>query len=140
MKAKIKYLSLFLLLPFAAGQVQYASSSYFCTMTAGNAPVTCSSSALDDLTDCDQCCSAIVVINTGPTLHSDCMKVRFEQKSIVDDFTGSQKVIHNFHKVAVVSYPFPIMIDQVFNPGYKLFTSSVSPPLDLPTVNSNLRI
>lgn len=144
MNGKLKYLNLLVLLTFLVGQVQYAYASYFCTMK--NAPVS-SSSMLMSMDDCnDMACNGSGTFaqpeQVGQTVHGDCMQMRLSEKSTVDNFTSADKSISHFIGiVAFLSVHNGAGNDtQTLAISHQLFNQTNSPPLDLPTLNSNLRI
>lgn len=143
MKEKVKYLNLIVLLTFLGGQVEYAYTSLFCTMKG--APVSSPSAMMktDDSmpNSCDECTGvAQPVSSASQNLKSGCMQLRLEQKMVVDNFTGTGKALRHFVENFAVVKHVSTIDDQLFTTTYKLFTPTDSPPLDLPTLNSNLRI
>jgi hypothetical protein len=143
MIGKLKYLNLLVLLTFLVGQVQYAYSSYFCTMKNAGISAAAADMKMDvpKENSCDEC--AVMpqsVPPTGQSLKSNCMERRVEQKMVVDNFTGSQEVVHHFVGNLFTFDNLATIDNRLFTLRHSLFTSTDSPPLDLPTVNSNLRI
>lgn len=140
MKAKSNYLSLLILLPFIVGQVQYAYTSYFCEMTGKIACPPCAPSSMAGSNDCDECTSVALPDYVGESFNSDCMQLNIEQKSVVDNFTSSQKVIHHFVVVSAVGLQATAASGQSQGFSEIVFIPTDSPPPDLPTLNSSLRI
>lgn len=143
MKERIKYLNVFVLLAFMVGQVQYAYSSYFCTMKNAGVSAATANMKMDAPKEnsCDEC--AVTVQRVSPTaqsLKSNCMERRVEQKMVVDNFTGSQEMVHHFVGNLFTFDNLAKIDNRLFTLHHSLFTSTDPPPLDLPTVNSNLRI
>ncbi len=131
-------------LAFVVGQVQYAYVSYFCTMkqmpvSTPAMPMT-STTAEEAVGMCNECQAVNPFQERLQLLDANCVKVITAEKSVVSNFTDSQRSIQHFLVVAVIG-------DQLSSIGYRpsvisyrLFTQVNSPPLDLPTLNSNLRI
>jgi hypothetical protein len=137
---KIKYLNLFVLLTFLVGQVQYAYASYFCTMKQSpvESPVMMMASTSNQTADVCTQCSGVIPPQNGPQLiGGNCIKIVTSEKSVVSSFTDSVKLLSHF----VTAFSFvPVSSYQPSAVSYQLFRHSDSPPLDLPTLNSNLRI
>ncbi len=140
MSNKVKYLNLFVLLTFLVGQVQFAYASYFCTMkqAAVKSPVMEMASSANDQGDaCAQCSGVIPPQNGLQLVEGNCIKVVTAEKSVVSSFTDSVKLLSHF----VIAFSFvPPSSYQPPAVHYQLFSRNSSPPLDLPILNSNLRI
>ena len=140
MNDKVKYLNLIVLLTFLVGQVQFAYASYFCTMkqAAVKSPVMAMTSPGNETEDvCAQCSGVIPPQNGLQLVEGNCVKVVTAEKSVVSSFTDSAKLISHF----VVAFNFvPPSSYQLSAISHQLLSQSDSPPLDLPTLNSNLRI
>jgi hypothetical protein len=143
MIGKLKYLNLLVLLTFLVGQVQYVYGFYFCTMDKATVSASNAEMKTDNCTE-DACgeCSAKVqsVSSASQELKSDCMQLHVEKKSVVDNFTSSQKLSPHFIQFTLIGNQAESVSNQLFTLHHSLFTSTDPPPLDLPTVNSNLRI
>lgn len=139
---KIKYLNLFVLLAFLVGQVQYAYTFYFCTMKQMpvSAPSMATTSVADDADGiCDECQGVIAQPHGLQLVEGNCVKVVTTEKSVVSNFTELAKF--NSHIVTVFNF---IQADgyaqQISRQSFILVFQANSPPLDIPTLNSNLRI
>lgn len=131
MTERIKYLSFLVLLTFLVGQVQYAYASYFCTMM--DAPV---SSPTMTMSMDDQFAQR----ESGrQTVQASCMQMQLTEKKVVDNFTNTDKSISHFVGVVAVLHS-QNEIGQLSNYNFVQFSRTDSPPLDIPTFNSNLRI
>ena len=137
---KAKYLNLFVLLTFLVGQVQFAYASYFCTMKQApvKSPVMAMTSPGNETEDaCTQCSGVIPPHNEQQLVEGNCIKVVTAEKSVVSSFTDSVKLLSHF----VIAFSFvPPSSYQPSAVHYQLFSRNSSPPLDLPILNSNLRI
>ncbi len=131
------------MLTFVVGQVQFAYSSYFCTMKqlTVKTPIMAMTSN-SDLNEgvCEQCQEVMPPSHGQQLVEGNCIKVVTTEKNVVSSFSDSQRSIQHFVGVAVIG-------DQLSSTGYlpsaisyRLLTQADSPPLDLPTLNSNLRI
>lgn len=142
MIGKIKYLNLVVLLTFLVGQIQFVYASYFCTMK--NAPMTLSSKLMSkDDSCCMACaeCSNLTQMEQGrQTINGNCMQLRFEQKMVVDNFTDSHNDIQHFVTVAIIGDQLSMTNFLAAADGCRLFNRIDHPPVDIPTLNSNLRI
>lgn len=138
--SRAKYLSLLVILTFTVGQFQYAYSSYFCTMKH----VTLS---LEDVigtasgNSCASSCDGTLELPSEQgrqILGMNCMQYRLTEKKVVDTFTGQDKP--QLHIVGVMAV-LPAM--QIVSQSAGVVITAVgssSPPPDIPTINSNLRI
>ena len=128
------------MLTFLVGQVQFAYASYFCTMKQApvESPVMVMASPTDETEDVCTQCSGVIPPQNGPQLvGGNCIKVVTAEKGVVSSFTDSAKLISHF----VIAFGFvPTSSYHLSAISYHLFGQSNSPPLDLPTFNSNLRI
>lgn len=139
---KVKYLNLFVLLTFLVGQVQFAYVSYFCTMKQApvkSAVMAMASSSNETDVVCTQCSGMIPPQNGLRLVAGNCIKVVTAEKSVVSSFTDSVKMLSHF--VIVLGFI------QAINGQHLAISNQLSainnadpPPLDLPTLNSNLRI
>ena len=131
------------MLTFVVGQVQLAYSSYFCTMKqmTVKTPIMAMTSN-SDLNEgvCEQCQEVMQPSHGQQLVEANCIKVITTEKSVVSSFSDSQRSIQHFVGVAVIG-------DQLSSTGYlpsaigyQLLAQADSPPLDLPTLNRNLRI
>lgn len=140
MKDKAKYLNLFVLLTFLVGQVQFAYASYLCTMKHApvKSPVMAMAAPSDETQDvCTQCSGVIPPQNGQQLVEGNCIKIVTAEKSVISSFTDSVKLLSHF----VTSFNFvPASSSHLSTISYQLIRHSNSPPLDLPTLNSNLRI
>ncbi len=139
---KVKYLNLLVLLTFLVGQVQFAYASYFCTMKQApvKSPVMAMASSSNETDDvCTQCSGVIPPQNRLQLVEGNCIKVVTAEKSVVSSFTDSVKMLSHF----VIVFGFiPAMNGQHLAISNQLsaINNADPPPLDLPTLNSNLRI
>ncbi len=137
------YLNLLILSTFLVGQVQYAYSSYFCTMTQQpvNAPTMKSApSGLAPEAFCEKC-QAVKPAQNGEQLNQgDCVKVITSEKSTLSSFTDSQKSIQHFAPIAFVINELSAISARPLHTTYYLIPTAASPPLDISILNSNLRI
>jgi len=139
---RTKYLNALVLLTFLVGQVQYAYSSYFCSMK--QTPVKSPIMAMNSLTDnsngiCRECQSVIPSRLGQLMIGSNCIKVIKAEKSVVSNFTQWAK----FNSRVDLAFDLmPAFSNRQSSgaSGYKLFTPANSPPIDLPILNNNLRI
>ncbi len=137
----VKYLNLLVLSTFMIGQVQYAYSTYFCTMMQQqvSAPVMKMNMGTEAKNTCDQC-KAVTPDHQGEQLNqSDCIQSTTLQKSTLDNFTDSQKLVHHFVPAAFISNSLSTVGSQLLLTTYHVLPTPVSPPSDLPILNSNLR-
>lgn len=99
MSNKTRYLSLLVMLTFTLGQVQYACSSYFCTMTHKTYSLTsCGASSSDES------CGATMVTSPsrGPQFaDAGCMQIRLAEKKVIDNFSAPDKAPS--HVVSIVA-------------------------------------
>jgi hypothetical protein len=89
---------------------------------------------------CDECAAIVQSVSSGQSLNSNCMQVRVVQKMVVDNFTGAQKSIRHFVGFETISHQLSAVGYQPSANNYQLFAPADSPPLDIPTASSNLRI
>ena len=87
---------------FLVGQVQYACSSYFCTMTqkpvsAPTMTMKLKTHSCEDLCNCDQ--KTPPPQNRQDLVGDNCIKIVNYKKSVVSSFTGSAKLIGHFGSV-----------------------------------------
>ena len=124
------------------GQVQYACSSYFCTMT--QKPVTAPTMAMklkthlcEDLCNCDQ--KILPPQNRQDLVGDNCIKIVNYKKSVVSSFTDSAKLIGHF--VTVLASIPALNGDQsaIGNPLIAT-NNAASPPQGFHILNCNLRI
>ena len=133
---------MFVLLAFLAGQVQYVYSSSFCTMKSSPVSSCCTEATTDNLNDgsFNECPGTVQPIPGEQTIKSNCMQVRIEQKLVVDNFTASQKFVAHFIGIS----PFGDQMLEINNEPSAfvshVFNQTDSPPLDILTLSSNLRI
>ena len=139
---KVKYLNLFVLLTFLVGQVQFAYASYFCTMKQApvKSPVMAMISPGNETEDVCAQCSGVILPQHGPQLvEGNCIKVVTAEKSVVSSFTDSVKLLSHivivFGSIAAISGQHLAISNRL-----SAINNADSPPLDLPTLNSNLRI
>ena len=141
MNERTKYLSFLVLLTFLIGQVQYAYASYFCTMK--NAPVSspAMTMSMDDQspTHCTECDAFEQPVSGQQILQMNCIQTQLTQKKVVDNFTNTDKSISHFVGIVAVLQSQD-EINQLSNDNFVRFSRTDSPPLDIPTFNSNLRI
>ena len=140
---KLKYLNTLVLLTFLVGQTQYAYTSYFCTLK--QMPVKAPTVAVTSTTDetcgmCDECQGVIMPPQHGlPTIEGNCIKVVTTEKSVISNLAEWAKF--NSHIISALyfiqSNGFSV---QSGSQNVSLASQAQSPPLDLPTLNSNLRI
>ncbi len=138
---RIKYLNILVLLTFLVGQVQYAYASYLCTMK--NAPVRSSSMpmAMDEANSqaCDECSTFIQPESGQQIVQSNCVLVHLTDKSTLDNFTSLNKAIpHVVGIIAIVNQQS--ITNHQLSARPSIMRMGDSPPLDLPTFNSSLRI
>jgi hypothetical protein len=137
MSNKAKYLSLFVMLTFTVGQVQYAYSSYFCTMTHKTyGPAMAAGSSGDGSCSPTAC---VTPAHGQQLVDASCMQLRLAEKKVVDSFASPDKAPS--HIVAIVA----ILPGRLFSVEPATFITvaiqpCVFPPPDIPTLNSNLRI
>ncbi len=140
---RLKYLNILVLLTFLAGQVQFAYTSYFCTMEhkAVQKPALAMTASMDSDGDmCNECQSVIPQKQGQQLIGSNCIKVINLEKSTVSDFASSQKSIQHFVSVSSMANQLSVISSQLSPMSYEPSAGTDSPPLDLPTLNSNLRI
>ncbi len=142
MNEKIKYLSLLVMLTFVVGQVQYAYATYFCTMkqmVVNSASIEMAATSSMGMTACDECAGTVQPKFAVQIVQGNCIQVQLAEKKIVDNFTDSGK--YNLHPTA--SLVFIVVQDQCRQISRQNFIPVLrtdSPPLDIPTFQSNLRI
>ncbi len=143
MSTRVKYFNFLVLSAFLVGQVQYAYSYYFCSMSKQQVS---SPSMNMDMMDaasenmCDQC-QAVTPIRDGAHLtQTDCVSLITSQKSTVDNFTDSHRLVQHFISAALVGSSLSTVASRLPFTASHVLPTAVSPPLDLPTLNSNLRI
>ncbi len=131
------------MLTFVVGQIQYAYSSYFCTMMQRQvkAPTMAMNPATATPSDvCDECQAVAMPARHGVQLaQGDCMELVTSQKHTLDNFTEWSR----YHAQFAASFSFVQMYDytpQLVSQSFILASPANSPPLDLPILNSNLRI
>ena len=142
MKPKVKYLALLVTLTFIVGQVQFAYSSYFCSMKQVilkhvQTGMTCDAMSGDDMADMG---TGVALSLRGQQLAAqNCMQLRLAEKKVVDTFTGSDMPEQHFVGAAVIIQPLePGIPTSGANPSF--ICRNPSPPQDLPTLLNNLRI
>jgi len=143
MNEKIKYLNIFVLLTFLVGQVQYVYSIYFCTMehkTVQRPTMETSCSTDNDGDLCEACQGVIPQQHGQQIIETNCIKVISVEKSMVDNFTSLQKYVQHFVSIAFIGNQLDALTSQLSTINYEPLPLTDSPPLDLPTLNSNLRI
>lgn len=142
MSRAYKYLNLLVLSTFLVGQVQYAYSTYFCTMMQQpvSAPVMKMNMDTEAGNACDQCQAVTPTHQSEQLRQGDCVQLTISQKSTLDNFTDSQKSVQHFVSAAFISNSLSTVTTQLLPTSCHLLPIAVSPPLDLPTLNSNLRI
>lgn len=141
MSRKTKYMSLFIVLAFTAGQVQYSYTSYFCTMLHMFLPSRSAALAMHSMSHdvCTQCDAPLVTQAGNEELVPNCFVVNTIQKDVVSTFVGnSTSEIHAASALAL-KLPHPI-IRYTSVQNEPIVRTALSPPLDLPTLNSNLLI
>ncbi|HUI28765.1 MAG TPA: hypothetical protein VLX91_01020 [Candidatus Acidoferrales bacterium] len=140
MPERLKYLNIIVLLTFLVGQVQYAYAWYFCTMN--RAPVSSTSNVMmmdnSNENSCAEC--GVQQVSAEQSLKSNCMQARLQEKSVVDSFTSSQKLVQHFAQSIMLGHVSESFGNQLFPFNHKPFTSTDPPPLDIPTSSGNLRI
>ncbi|HQT92681.1 MAG TPA: hypothetical protein PL001_11720 [Candidatus Kryptobacter bacterium] len=142
MNERMKYLNLLVLLTFLVGQVQYAYASYFCTMM--QRPVEAPTMVMSSMTSssdniCDECQGVIPPVHGQQLAQGNCVKLIAADKSTVDSFAEWTKYHAQF--VSMFNFVNPQVTTQQSAPqGFVSQFSFIPPPLDLPTLNSNLRI
>ncbi len=127
---------------FLVGQVQYACSSYFCTMMQRpvSAPAMTMDSKARSCEDLSNCTHRIALPQYGLQLvENNCIKVVTSKKSVVSSFTDSAKLIGHF--VTVLASIPALNGDQsaIGNPLIAT-NNAASPPQGLHILNCNLRI
>lgn len=130
------------MLAFMVGQVQYAYSSYFCTMRQMS--VKSPNMSMNMPTDrngssCGECQVAVPPQHAQQLIGSNCIKVISAEKSVVSSFAERAK----FHSQVVIAFSFIQADEYARQPGHQSLISVPpinSPPLDLPILNNNLRI
>lgn len=140
MKNGTKYLSFLVVLMFVVGQIQYGYTTYFCTMMnefLPSAPVMLSSQYETDT--CSQCDGVLAAQQSSQTFAPNCFQINSLQKDVISTFTAAGN-----HDLYVVNVAAPIVIHpqvaQTTLWSLTIAPATSSPPLDLPTFNSNLRI
>ena len=137
-----KYLALLVTLTFIVGQIQFGFSSYFCTMKQVTLTPAESARVVDG-TSCDAACGSFdlgIKSTQGQQLiDPNCIQTRLAEKKVVDSFAGSDKSESHFVAFVVFIQPANMtMLSDHENFAGLRFNSS--PPPDIPTLNSNLRI
>lgn len=139
---KLRYLNLAVILAFLIAQVQYACSSYFCTMMQAyvSGPSTTVNSithSCEDLCNCPQ--RTAPHQGGGEIVEGNCIKTLNLEKSVISSFTDPAKFCGDV--IAAQGFIPTHICTQRFTSQVSIkFTKSGSPPLDLPILNSNLRI
>ncbi len=143
MTERIKYLNILVLLAFLVGQVQYAYASFFCTMK--DAPVSVSSMIMNtDEEDSQPCGECSCRVHAGPgqqVVEANCMLMHIIEKTTIDNFRVSDRSVSTVSRAwTLCGNQLPAGNRKLFTKSYQGFNPTNSPPLDLPTFNSTLRI
>ncbi len=141
MNERIKYLNILVLLIFLVGQVQYAYASYFCTMkNAETSSPTMTMSTDDESTvQFTERNGFAQPVSSQQIVQASCMQVQLTEKKVVDNFTNTDKSFSHFVGIVAVLQSQD-EISQLSNNNFVQFSRTDSPPLDITTFNSNLRI
>lgn len=143
MNDRTKYLSLLILLTFTVGQVQYGHTTYFCTMLNLFLPSQSAAASMQEQGNrndaCYACQGTTSEVTGNPTIESNCFEVINLNKDVVSSFLGSTVPV--VYKVCafVLTLSQP-QVSRSNSRGMFVAPAALSPPLDLPTLNSNLRI
>ncbi len=139
-----KYLNLVVLLALLVGQLQFARTTYFCaeqlrTVNRPSAELN-PSKPMSNNEICDECQGFIPFYHGYELAPTNCIQVHTFTKSIINNFTISDKPILNPGGLfCAKSNPLAVS----YRPSamsYALINCDLSPPSDLPIANSNLRI
>ena len=137
MNNKMRFLSLLVMLTFTVGQVQYAYSSYFCTMKHETFD-SVAPSALSHVESCDA--AAMMTPSRGPQItNAGCMRIHLAQKKVVDNFSAPDKAPSHVVAIAAI-LPAGLFKNERPTSVAIAVLPFASPPPDIPTLNSNLRI
>ncbi len=143
MSNRAKYLSLLAMTAFVVGQVQYSYTSYFCTMLNSYVPspsmALASHHEASEATTCDDCQVDPAPASGHQLVEANCFHVTTAEKSVVDNFVGSTNPDIHFVAAVVSFLPVPL-VARTLSSSWASVPSADSPPLDLPTLNCNLRI
>ncbi len=139
MNRPAKYLSLAILLTFMVGQVQYSYTSYFCNMLNRYIASPSASLTIHPRQHFDGCseCQAVHVRNQ--VLEPNCFQVDTFQKDVVSNFVTPTNFEVHMAVAFVISLPQPV-VQQATLHIMSIPRTSLSPPLDLPTLNGSLLI
>ncbi len=144
MSRLVKYLNLLVLSTFLVGQVQYAYSTYFCTMMQQrvNGPtVHMKSKTSNSEITCGQSQDVKSISNVVQLIQGDCIKLVTSKKSTLDSFTDLHKSVqHSVPAAIIIGNSLSTVAIQLLSASHYLLPAAVSPPLDILTLNSNLRI
>ena len=145
----MKYLNIFVLMTFLVGQIQFAYSSYYCTMkgsTVGffsssgkNKSMSCESMGNEN-ESCDECAPMMDQLFSCETIQSNCMQVHVVQKMVVENFINVNKTSQHLSEFTPACIFVSILSNNLFTKSCKIFSSNYSPPIDTPTLLNNLRI
>ncbi len=140
MKNGTKYFSVLMVLMFIAGQIQYGYTTYFCTMLNQFLPSAEAVLAVHQEADtCGQCDGMFAAQSGSKTFEPNCFRIDTVQKDVLSTFTSSNNP--DFFCVTTVALIITQpSFQQATLRSWSVAPSAPSPPLDLPTFNSNLRI
>ncbi len=142
MSKRAKYLSLLSMLAFLAGQVQYSYTTYFCRMLDAYVPAQTMALSVQAGHADDACveCDPLVAADSGHQIMvPNCFQINTLQKDVVSTFVGTSTV--DLHPVtAIFAVLPPPVVQQAGMLHSFIFRTALSPPLDLPTLNSTLLI
>lgn len=130
------------MLAFLTGQVQYGYTTYFCRMLDAYVPAQTmalevqTGHASDACVECDPSGSA----DSGHQIMvPNCFQINTLQKDVVSTFVGTSAVDLHAVTAIVAILPPPVVQQAAMHHSY-FFRTALSPPLDLPTLNSTLLI
>ncbi len=78
-------------------------------------------------------------VSSQQIVQASCMQVQLTEKKVVDNFTNTDKSFSHFVGIVAVLQSQD-EISQLSNNNFVQFSRTDSPPLDITTFNSNLRI
>lgn len=143
MNRTTRYMSLAILLTFTVGQVQYGYTSYFCTMLNAFLPSPAAAATIHNQEmnngACSACQGVTETVSGAQNLEPNCLRIVSIQKDVVASFLGTTSI--NLHNTVSVAFVMPQMSFSRTNvQGRSTVSPESPPPLDLPTIHSNLRI
>ena len=144
MKIKPKIFEILVAVTFLIGQVQYIRTTYFCTeqLRTVNRPSAEMNSfePMSKNETCDECQGFIPFYHGYELAPTNCIQVHTFTKSIINNFTISDKPILNPAGIAWVQNKLSILSYRPSAISLAVINCDASPPSDIPIANNNLRI